>query len=167
MTDVFGKCKKKKKGKKGGNAPLWPRSADLNCQMGALHTHRLTFNTAPNQADIITLQKHIKTQAHLTCFRWHLHVFFLHLGDNRTFHLTITEPSKSSNPVPEHWWASLIGFYWQVNSSIHRGNVSSASGFVLIVGFFIPNATASSPSSSLGGPPPGEKGGKGTWICFF
>lgn len=40
--------------------------------------------------------------ARLTCFRGHRDVFFLDLGDNRTFHLTITEPWKSSDPVPEH-----------------------------------------------------------------
>lgn len=97
----------------------------------------------------------------LTCFRWHLkNVFFLHLGDNRTFHLTITEPSKSSNPVPEKWWASLIGIYWQVDFCIHRGNLSNASvtilgdGRIYLVPGFLSSPTAS--ASSVGSLQPGE-----------
>lgn len=107
-------------------------SAVLNCQLQASSTHRVLTHSGPHGAGSrhILLSADI-TRSRLTCFRWHLDVFFLHLGDNRTFHLTIAKPTKSSNPVPEHWWASLIEFYWQVHSTIHRGNVSSASVTIL------------------------------------
>lgn len=118
-----------------------------------------------------TLKSH-RTQARLTCFRWHLNVFFLHLGDNRTFHLTITEPSKSSNPVREHWWASLIGFYWKVYSIIRRCNLSSASVTIpdesrmyLVPGFLYSPASFSSSFLFSEVRRPGR--GQGTWICFF
>lgn len=110
---------------------------------------------------IVPPNRRIRTSpVRLTCFRWHLNVFFLHLGDNRTFHLTITEPSKSSNPVPENWWASLIGIYWQVDFCIHRGNLSNASvtilgdGRIYLVPGFLSSPTAS--ASSVGSLLPGE-----------
>lgn len=136
-----------------------PQTAAPNCQMDAPRASsplRWSSQHRATGADVRDMP-----EAHLTCFRWHLNVFFLHLGDNRTFHLTITEPSKSSNPVLEHWWASLIGFCWQLDSIIHRDNFSSASVTVLdesrgylVPGFLLFPATA--PLLLLLRVPPGE-----------